>query len=112
MVRANSLRKVPVFPWVIEMIMRVVASGIVSDPGVICGMNVRSLRMTFLVGKRAPLRRWSFYTRSPYRCRAVRRNVASANASLRSGMWRRRGMPMLLRKCAQREHHSYCKQAC
>ena len=110
--RANSLRKVPVLPWAIEMIMRVVASGIVPDPGVICGMNVRSLRMTLLVSKRAPLRRRSFYMRSPNRCRAVRRNVASANATLGGRMWCRRGMPVLLRQCAQREHDSYCKQAC
>jgi hypothetical protein len=48
-VRANCLGKVTVLPRVVEMIVRIARTGVVADPVVIFGMNMRSGRMTLLI---------------------------------------------------------------
>src|SRR5579863_1355689 len=87
--RANWACEMAVLPGMVEMIVRIVASGVVANPLVILRVNVRSLRMALLIIEGAPLivggsRRTR---RSADRSRPMCRNAAAANAMLRiSGM--------------------------
>lgn len=74
--------KMSVLPSPVDMIVRVAAASIVPDPVVVLGMNVGSLWMPSLVGKRAPLRSRRRLMRSADRSRPVRRNVATADSAL------------------------------
>jgi hypothetical protein len=82
----------------IEMVVGVAAAGVVSNPLVVFGMNVRSLGMslgvvefTVLVLRRRLMCR-SLVCRSPRWCGTVRRNVASADAVFSATASRRRSM--------------------
>jgi len=72
MAATNTSREMAVLPRMIHAIMLVAASGIVSYPPVILGVNMRGLWMAALVGKGAPLRSGSSSMRSrAQRSRAV-----------------------------------------
>src|SRR5580704_11612542 len=57
MARTEAAGKVSMFPGMIDMVVGIVTARIVSDPFIV-GVNVRSLRMTTLVGNN-PGRRFS-----------------------------------------------------
>ncbi len=52
--RADAATEAPVFPRMIEMIVGIVASGVVSDPLIPFGVDVRGLRMVRLIAEGAP----------------------------------------------------------
>ena len=59
MAAAEAAGEVPVFPWMIEVVMRIVAPGIVPNPFIV-GMNVGCFGMALLVRKVAVLFRSRF----------------------------------------------------
>jgi hypothetical protein len=77
----------------IEVIVRVPASAVMTNPAVVLGMNVRSLGMSLGIVKFTVLvlcrRRMC---RSPHRCGTVRRNMTSADAMFEATA--RRGGPV------------------
>jgi hypothetical protein len=54
-VRADGLGKARVFPGMIEMIMRIVGAGVMSDPSARVGVNARRFRMVRLIAITRPL---------------------------------------------------------
>jgi hypothetical protein len=46
---ANSAAEASVFPRVVKMVVSIVAAGVMTDPTITFSMNVRSLRMAFLI---------------------------------------------------------------
>jgi hypothetical protein len=83
MLRANRTGESSVLPRMVKVIVSVVAAGVVSYPGVILRVNVRSLRVARLITERAALTLgWRCGTRGAYRSWPVCRNVATANAAL------------------------------
>src|ERR1039457_6550880 len=49
MLRSKATGEASVYPRLIEVVMRIVGPTIMSDPLIIRGVNVRNVRMTFLV---------------------------------------------------------------
>ena len=49
--RADATDEAPVFPWTVQMIVRIVPAGIVSDPAIIFRVNVRGFRMALLIAE-------------------------------------------------------------
>ena len=76
--RAEAAGEATVFKGSIEVVVRIVAPGIVSDPGVVV-MNVRSIRMTGHVGEMTS--RSDSVSIPADRRRTVRRNVTTAEAA-------------------------------
>ena len=99
--RANRSGEMPVLPGMVEMIVRVAASAIVSDPMVVLSMNVRSLRMSLGIVEftMLVLRRRRMRSRSPHRCGTVRRNMTPAHAVFAASVaW---GRPMSRRSMSR-----------
>ena len=107
--RPDTAAEASVFPWVIEMIVGIVGSGVVSHPLICFGVDVRGLGMVWLIAEGAPLillrrsgtaigltRRMCGFTAtlrsttgrgcrlrgSMNRSGAVRRNMTTANAAI------------------------------
>src|SRR5450432_61936 len=94
-------------PGMVEMIVRIAAAGLMSDPAVVFRMHVRGLRMALLIAIRPPLTLGGcLWRRCAHRSRSARGNVPAANAMLHI-----HGMPaatvrrasMLLCKCGERK---------
>lgn len=71
MARPDSATEVTVLPWMIEMIVRVVSSRVVSNPSVI-SMDVRRIWMALHVAIITGLRRWSFLPFLHWRAMSLR----------------------------------------
>ena len=97
--------KMSVLPSPVDVIVRVTPAGIVPDPLVVLGMNVGSLWMPSLVGKRAPLRGRGRLMRNSHRSRPVRRNVSASYSALSTAGPRR-----LTALVASLGEHGYSKQ--
>ena len=87
MLRSKAAGEMSVGPWVIQVVMRIVRAGIMSHPFIVPGVNVRQVRMTFLVHMNAVLGHGSVLVpsdrgRGPGRrrgSRTVSGNVPAAN---------------------------------
>ena len=108
MLRSKAAGEASVRPRRIEMVMRVVGASTMSDPLIVLGVNVRNIRMTFLVhpnavlGHRLGLPSCRFRSaRSPGSRRGSR--AASRNVSTAYRRWFTAAVllptaPLLLRK--------------
>jgi hypothetical protein len=91
MATANFAAEVPMFPGMIEVVMRIFRAGVVPDPLIVLSVDVRRFGMPVLVaiagariiGLPAAITaiRWSRGSGWPIRGRATSRDVTSANMS-------------------------------
>ena len=108
MLWSKATGEASVCPRLIEVVMRIVGATIVSDPFIVLGVNVRNIRMTFLVhpnavlGHRLGLPSCRFRSaRSPGSrrgSRAASRNVSTANRRGFTAAVLLPTAPLLLRK--------------
>jgi hypothetical protein len=83
MAATDASGETAMLPGMIEMVMCIGPAGIVAYPTIVLSMNVRRLRVPWLVGEGTPLRSWRGSMRGrPQWCRAVGRNVTAAHSSL------------------------------
>jgi hypothetical protein len=82
---AESAVEMPVLEGMIEMVVRVILAGVMADPFVAFGMDVRSCGVAFRITvRRGSIRRWSRPCRwsgTGVRRRAARGNVSPADAA-------------------------------
>jgi len=99
-------------PWLIEMVMRIVRTAIVSHPLIVLGVHVRNLRMACFVRSHVVLwlRRGLLASRRRRhrgrfgclrRSRAVRRNVSAPYLGVPASAWALiPAASLILRKCS------------
>ena len=107
--RSNTTGEMSVRPRLSEVVIRIVGATIMSDPFIVLGVNVRNVRMTWLVhGNVVPGRGSGLLTScggrsarrrgSPRRSRTASRNVSTADrCGVTAAAWRRTA-PLILRK--------------
>ena len=109
MLPSKAAGEASVRPRLIEMVMRIGGAAAMPDPLIVLGVNVRNLRMTFLVRANAVLGRGRGLlpscrfrsTLSPgrlYRSRTASRNVSTANRRRVTAPALLPALPLLLRK--------------
>ena len=103
--RANPSPKMSVLPGMIEVVTRVIAACVVSDPAIRVGVHVRGVGVSCLLGEITTLRAlWSATATIGRRCRRCGRSGRSRGAAGRAGLRTgpRDGMypPPTLGRCA------------
>jgi hypothetical protein len=109
--RTNGLGKTSVLPCTTDAIVRIGAAGVMPDPVVVLGVDVRSLWMPSLISERAPFRGGRRLVRSPDGSRTMCRNVAAAySAFSASGPCRLTALVAALREHGDSKKQNHQKQ--